>query len=66
MLKSKEPELSKLRGFSEWMPGELVQLRMIVSLVELGHVVCDRETGEVLSSSTAVDRGAGVTPAGTL
>ncbi len=51
MLKSKEPEISKLRGFSEWMPSDLVQLRMIASLVELGHVVCDRDSGEVLVSS---------------
>jgi hypothetical protein len=64
MLKSKEPALSRLRGFSEWMPGELVQLRMIASLVDLGHVIFDRDTGEVLVAGAIADRGAGVDPCG--
>jgi hypothetical protein len=59
MLKSKEPQLSRLRGFSEWMPGDLVQLRMIASIAGLGHVVCDRDTGEVLVASGIVPVDAG-------
>lgn len=50
MLKSSEPELSRLRGFSEWMPSESVQLRMLANLVERGYAVVDRDTGEVLAS----------------
>lgn len=48
MLKSADPVLSRLHGFSEWMPGETVQLRMIANLVERGFTVVDRDTGEVL------------------
>lgn len=48
MLKSSEPELSMLRGFSEWMPAEAVQVRMLAAVADLGHQVVDRETGEVL------------------
>jgi hypothetical protein len=59
MLKSSEPELSRLRGFSEWMPCDLVQLRMIAGVAELGHSVCDRDTGELLvaGSISAGDAG---------
>lgn len=48
MLKSSEPELSRLRGFSEWMPAEAVQLRMLANLADRGFVVVDQETGEQL------------------
>ena len=48
MLRSPDKDLSKLRGFSEWMPSDTVQLRMILNLAERGFVVVDRETGEVL------------------
>lgn len=53
MFKSHEPELSKLRGFSEWIP-ELTQLRMLVNLAERGYAVTDMATGE------SITRGAGV------
>lgn len=48
MLRYHDPALSRLRGYSEWMPGEEVQLRMLVNLAERGSVVVDRSTGEVL------------------
>lgn len=48
MLKSPEPALSKLRGFSEWMPSDTVQLRMLANLAERGFTVFDQDTGEVL------------------
>lgn len=48
MLKSSEPEISMLRGFSEWMPAESVQVHMLAAVAALGHQVVDRETGEVL------------------
>lgn len=48
MLKSSEPELSMLRGFSEWMPSDAVQVRMLAAVASLGHQVVDRETGEVI------------------
>ncbi|MFT3756842.1 MAG: hypothetical protein QM769_13050 [Pseudoxanthomonas sp.] len=49
MLKASDPNLSKLRGFSEWMPAEAVQLRMLANVAERGHLVFDRDTGEVLA-----------------
>lgn len=50
MLKSSEPGLSRLRGFSEWMPGETVQVRMFENLIGRGFCVFDRDTGEILFS----------------
>ena len=52
MLKSADPELSRLRGFAEWMPSDSVQLRMIVNVMERGFTVYDRETGEVLDTGS--------------
>lgn len=51
MLNSNDPDLSRLRGFSEWMPADTVQLRMILGLTERGYQVVDADTGEVLSAS---------------
>lgn len=48
MLQESDQVLSRLRGFSEWMPAEGVQLRMLSNIADRGCVVFDRETGEVL------------------
>lgn len=50
MLRASDQVLSRLRGFSEWMPSEGVQLRMIANLAERGFLVVDRDTGEILST----------------
>jgi hypothetical protein len=46
---------SRLRGFSEWMPGESVQLRMLANLAGRGFLLVDRDTGEVVCGEN-VDR----------
>lgn len=46
--RSKEPELSKLRGYQDWMPAEQVQIRMLAGLAERGCSIVDLDTGEVL------------------
>ena len=48
MLASNDPDLSRLRGFSEWMP-EGVQLQMLANLIDRGFRVVDLSTGEVLT-----------------
>lgn len=48
MLTCNEKPLSTLRGFSEWMPDDGVQLRMLANVGERGFTVYDRETGELL------------------
>lgn len=48
MLREPDLVLSRLRGFSEWMPADTVQLRMLVNVAERGFTVFDRETGELL------------------
>lgn len=47
MFRDSDPNLSKLRGFSEWIP-EGPQLRMLANLAERGFSVVDMGTGEVL------------------
>lgn len=47
MFRDSDPNLSRLRGFSEWIP-EPIQFRMIANLVERGFQVVDMGTGEVL------------------
>jgi len=55
MLKSPDLVLSRLRGFAEWMPDDLVQVRMLANVAERGFLVFDRETGEVLFRGEGVE-----------
>lgn len=64
MLQSNDAKLSRLRGFSEWMPGESVQLRMLANLAVRGFLLVDRDTGEVLCGDY-VDRSGLDEPAAT-
>lgn len=48
MLRDPDPNLSRLRGFSEWLP-EATQDRMLLCVAAMGHVVVDRSTGVVLA-----------------
>lgn len=51
---SPEPEISRIRGYREWMPSEEVQLRMIFDLAARGFVVVDQDSGEVLTGDSGV------------
>lgn len=47
MFRNNDPNLSRLRGFSEWIP-ESEQLQMLANLAERGFSVVDMGTGEIL------------------
>ncbi len=48
MLRNSDLVQSRLQGFREWMPAELVQLRMLANLADRGFHLFDRDTGEIL------------------
>lgn len=53
MLRANDPQLSRLRGYSEWMPSYGVQLRLMASLADRGFTLCYADTGETLAGESA-------------